>query len=87
MFRNFAVTPICSSTAKKSSQLKRSHLSNRSKNALVPPSTPPPPPPPPPEFHSDDLLWNREKQQKIQANGPGLKDGFIDDHCSYTCIH
>jgi len=63
------VTPLCTSTAKKSSVFNRSRLQNRnSHNQLFPP--------PPPEF------FHTEKQQPIiQANGPGLKDGFVDDHC------
>jgi hypothetical protein len=35
-------------------------------------------PPPPPEF-----LHDNPKQPIIRAHGPGLKDGFVDDHCHF----
>jgi hypothetical protein len=62
------VTPLCTSTAKKSSLFNRS----RNSHELFPP--------PPPEF------LQTEPQPIIRANGPGLKDGFIDDHCSYKFL-
>ena len=35
-------------------------------------------PPPPPEF------LHNEPQPIIRAHGPGLNDGFVDDHCSFS---
>ncbi len=64
------MTPLCASTAKKSSLFNRSRLQNRNSHELFPP--------PPPEF-----LYT-EKQPIIRAHGPGLKDGFVLDHCSYN---
>jgi hypothetical protein len=61
------VTPLCTSTAKKSSFFNRSRSQNHRSHELFPP--------PPPEF------LTTEKQPTIRANGPGLKDGFVDDHC------
>ncbi len=61
------MTPLCTSTAKKSSLFNRARSQNRHSHELFPP--------PPPEF------LHTEKQPIIRANGPGLKDGFIDDHC------
>jgi hypothetical protein len=68
----FPVTPLCSSTAKKSSFTKRYRSQNRNSNERFPP--------PPPEFLYDNP---KDKQPIIRAMGPGLKDGFVDDHCSY----
>jgi hypothetical protein len=61
MFLKFLVTPLCTSTAKKSSRLQNRNSSNEFF------------PPPPTEF----------LQPIIRATGPGLKDGFIDDYCSF----
>ncbi|CAM4775136.1 unnamed protein product [Rotaria magnacalcarata] len=68
---NLNVTPLCSSTVKKSSTFKRSRPQNRRSIELFPP--------PPPEFLYDTPTSSTEKQPSIQASGPGLKDGFVND--------
>ncbi|CAF1105616.1 unnamed protein product [Adineta steineri] len=75
---NLNVTPLCSSTAKKSSLLNRTRFHNRNNNELFPP--------PPPEFLYDNPIITKTKQPIIQANGPGLKDGFVGDHCQFDLI-
>lgn len=74
-----SVTPLCSSTVKKSSTFKRSHPQHRHSNELFPP--------PPPEFLYDTPMISAEKEPKIQASGPGLKDGIANDYCSYSFLH
>ncbi|CAF4263444.1 unnamed protein product [Rotaria sp. Silwood2] len=71
----FTVTPLCSSTAKKSSAFKRSRSQNRNSSELFPP--------PPPEFLNDNQIISTGKQPNIQASGPGLKDGFVNDRCHF----
>jgi len=71
----FPVTPLCSSTAKKSSFTKRYRSQNQNSNEVFPP--------PPPEFLYDNPITGKDKQPIIRATGPGLKDGFVDNHCSY----
>ena len=39
--------------------------------------------PPPPPFLDDNPISNVEQRPTIHANGPGLKDGFVDDNCLY----
>ncbi|CAF1415217.1 unnamed protein product [Rotaria sp. Silwood1] len=72
---NLNVTPLCSSTAKKSSTFKRSRSQNQNSNELFPP--------PPPEFLNDNQIISSEKQPNIRASGPGLKDGFVNDLCHF----
>ncbi|CAF3686044.1 unnamed protein product [Rotaria sordida] len=72
---NLNVTPLCSSTAKKSSPFKRSRSQNQHSNELFPP--------PPPEFLNDNPIISTKKRPNIRASGPGLKDGFVNDHCHF----
>jgi len=71
----FPVTPLCSSTAKKSSFTNRYRPQIQYSNEVFPP--------PPPEFLYDNPITGKDKQPIIRAVGPGLKDGFVDNHCSY----
>lgn len=72
------VTPLCSSTAKKTSIFNRSRSQNQNNPQRLPP--------PPPEFLSDGSLHANDKPVSIHATGSGLKDGLVDDHCQYTLI-
>ncbi|UJR38465.1 hypothetical protein I4U23_031133 [Adineta vaga] len=40
-------------------------------------------PPPPPSFLYDNPITSAEQRLTIEANGPGLKDGFINDTCHF----
>jgi len=75
-------SPICSSTAKRSSSLiNHSHLQSQNNNNND--QERPFPPPPPPSFFYDNPISSAEQRPTIRATGPGLTDGFIDDNCLY----
>lgn len=73
LISEFPVTPLCSTTTKKSSLLNRSRSQNQNSNELFPP--------PPPEFLYDNPITTKNKRPIIRATGPGLKSGLVDDHC------
>ncbi|UJR07696.1 hypothetical protein I4U23_011981 [Adineta vaga] len=72
---NLNVTPIGSSKAKKSSLNNRSRSQNQQSNDKFPP--------PPPEFLSDHSIHANDKYTMIRISGPGIKDGYVDDHCYF----
>ncbi len=76
-------SPLCSSTAKRSSSLiNQSRLQNQNNNNNNDQDRPFPPPPPP-SFFNDNPLSSAEQRSTVRASGSGLTDGFVDDHCSY----
>jgi hypothetical protein len=75
-------SPLCSSTAKRSSSLL-SHSRLQSQNNNSDEQERPFPPPPPPSFFNDNPISSAEQRPTIRATGPGLTDGFVDDNCLY----
>jgi hypothetical protein len=80
----FIDSPLCSSTAKRSSslidktRLQSQYNNNNDQEQLFPP--------PPPSFLYDNPISNTDQQPIIRASGPGLSDGFVDDNCSYIFL-
>ncbi|CAF1102330.1 unnamed protein product [Adineta ricciae] len=72
---NLNVTPLSSSTTKKSSLNSQLRSQNQRSTERFPP--------PPPEFFADHSMPTKNKQMIIRASGPGLKDGYVDDHCHF----
>ena len=72
--------PLYSSTAKRSSSLlSQSRLQSQNNNSDEQDR----PFPPPPSLFNDNPISSTEQRPTIQASGPGLIDGFVDDNCLY----
>ncbi|CAF0883461.1 unnamed protein product [Rotaria sordida] len=58
----------------------QSQINNNNKHEKA---LPLPPPPPSPSYLYDNPISSTEQRPTIQAKGPGLTDGFVNDNCHF----